>query len=122
MNPNLGRLDRALFTRAHSDTLFVQRIFPHLAPEAIRPETFAYPPCWAILDPGMTMEKHHHPMPEFYVFVQGSGRMLLGEETFPVTSGMAVNIPPDLPHEVANPPGAEGPLIWVSIGLKPGPA
>ena len=121
MNTNLGTLDRSRFTSAHADTMFVQRLFPHLPADAIRPGTFAYLPCWGILDAGMTMEKHHHPMPEFYVFTTGAGRMWLGGESFDVKAGMAVNIPPDVPHQVANPASAVEPLVWVSIGLLAAP-
>lgn len=118
MNKNRGQMDRTEFRLAHADTMFVQTIFPNLEPDEIRKETFAYPPCWGILDAGMTMEKHKHPMPEFYVFVQGKGRMLLGEESFDVAAGASVNIPPDELHEVINPETAVEPLVWVSIGLK----
>ncbi len=98
--------------------MYVQRIFPELDPDEISKDTFAYGPCWGILDPGMTMEKHNHPIPEFYVFTQGSGSMTLGEESFSVKDGMSVNIPPNVFHEVTNPEEAVEPLIWVSIGFK----
>ena len=118
MNRNIGRLNRTQFFKAHADTMFVQTIFPELQPEEIRPDTFAYPPCWGALDPGMTMEKHKHPIPEFYVFVSGKGRMTLGADTFDVAAGTSVNIPPDVEHEVTNEPSAVEPLVWVSIGLN----
>lgn len=98
--------------------MFVQTIFPNLKPEDIRANTFAYAPCWGILDAGMTMERHRHPIPEFYVFVQGRGEMVLGSERINVASGMGVNIPTNMDHEVSNPESAHEPLIWVSIGLK----
>lgn len=118
MNRNIGRLDRTQFATAHAESMFVQTIFAELKPEDIRAETFAYPPCWGILDAGMTMEKHHHPIPEFYVFVQGAGEMALGTEHFDVAGGMGVNIPRNVDHEVTNPESAVEPLIWISIGLK----
>lgn len=117
MNRNLGKLDRTAFRGAHNDTMYVQTIFGGLEPDEIRPDTFAYPPCWGVLDAGMTMEKHAHAIPEFYVFVQGSGTMVLGDRTFDVQAGTSVNIPPDADHEVSNPDTAVQPLIWVSIGL-----
>ncbi|MCC5828528.1 MAG: cupin domain-containing protein [Phycisphaeraceae bacterium] len=118
MNRNIGKLDRQHFGKAHNNSMFVQQLFPGLEPDRIRPDTFAYGPCWGILDPGMTMEKHHHPIPEFYVFTQGRGRMTLGKDTFDVHSGMSINIPPDVEHEVTNDAGSIEPLVWVSIGLK----
>jgi mannose-6-phosphate isomerase-like protein (cupin superfamily) len=121
MNKNIGRLNRKSFTPAHSNTTYVQAIFPELDPADIRTDTFAYPPCWGILDAGMTMEKHRHPIPEFYVFVQGNGEMTLGSDVFAVTAGMSVNIPRGCDHEVTNAETAVEPLIWVSIGLKEEP-
>ena len=115
-------LDRTRFTTAHEGTMYVQDMFPDLPGSAIRKDTFPYGPCWGILDPGMTMEKHRHPIPEFYVFTQGRGTMLLGAETFPVEAGMAVNIPRDMDHEVTNAPSAVEPLVWASIGLTVEPA
>jgi len=98
-----------------------QTVFPRLSAHDIREDTFAYPPCWGILDAGMTMEKHRHPIPEFYVFVQGKGEMVLGADTFEVAGGMSVNIPRSMDHEVTNPETAVEPLIWISIGLKEEP-
>ena len=69
----------------------------------------------------MTMEKHRHAIPEFYVFVQGKGEMVLGSDTFEVAGGMSVNIPRNMDHEVTNPETAVEPLIWISIGLKEEP-
>ncbi len=117
MDRNLGKLDGTAFRGAHNDTMYVQTILPGLGPDQIKPDTFAYPPCWGVLDAGMTMEKHAHAIPEFYVFVQGSGTMVLGERTLEVEAGCSVNIPPNVDHEVTNPDKATQPLVWVSIGL-----
>ena len=120
MNRNVGQWNRKKFSKAHADTMFVQPLFGELGHDEIRKNTFAYGPCWGILDPGMTMEKHRHAIPEFYVFTEGDGVMTLGKKTFPVRKGMAVNIPPNDDHEVSNAAESIGPLIWVSIGLKEG--
>lgn len=84
-----GRLDRSRFRGAHNDSVYVQTMFAQA--DAI---------------------------PEFYVFVNGCGSMRLGEQRFPVESGMAVNIPPNVVHEVENSSTAVEPLMWVSIGLN----
>ncbi len=118
MNKNIGELDRTKFTLGHKGTMYIQRIYPGISSEDIQKNVFAYPPCWGILDAGMTMENHKHDMPEFYIFVQGSGRMLLGDEYLDVKAGMSVNIPRNWNHEVINPESAVEPIIWVSIGLK----
>lgn len=118
MNNNIDRLDRTRFVKAHSDTMYVQPFFSEIDHEQIKKNAFAYNPCWGILDAGMTMEKHNHPIAEFYVFTKGEGSMTLGGDTFGVKHGMSVNIPPNVDHEVTNPENAVEPLIWVSIGLK----
>lgn len=118
-NPNIGQLDRQQFITAHNNSMFVQFLFSDLPSDGIKPDTFAYPPCWGALDAGMTMEKHSHPTIEFYVFTQGAGVMVLGDESFPVQAGVSVNIPPGIDHEVTNPESAAQPLVWVSIGLIP---
>lgn len=115
---HIGRLDRRRFFKAHNDTMHVQSLFafPHAQ---IRPDTFAFDPCWGILDPGMTMETHEHATPEFYVFTQGRGEMTLDDDTFAVEPGMAVNIPPNVRHSVSNAEHAVEPLIWVTVGFPP---
>ena len=111
-------MDRRKFQAVHNGSVYVQNCFPKLKMEEIRPDTFAYMPCWAVIDPGMTVEPHKHPITEFYVFTAGAGKMRVGPEWFPVKAGMAVNIPKNLIHSVVNDPAAVEPLIWVSIGLK----
>ncbi len=118
LNRNIGRIDRAQFRTAHNDSVYTQTLFAQLQVPDIFAHALAYPPCWAVIDPGMTVEAHQHPIPEFYVFVNGAGTMRLGDQRFPVESGMAVNIPPNIEHEVINDASAVEPLIWVSIGLK----
>ena len=115
---NIGKLNRRCFSAAHSNTVYVQPLFGELPSQALGGGVFAYPPCWAILDPGMTVETHRHPIPEFYVFVQGSGSMVLGSETIPVAKGTAVNILPKVDHGVSNDRESLESLVWVSIGLE----
>ncbi|MBI4530510.1 MAG: cupin domain-containing protein [Candidatus Latescibacteria bacterium] len=113
-----GRMDRTRFSLVHNKSVYCQSLFEIIKHEEIRPDTFAYMPCWAVLDPGMMVEAHQHPTPEIYVFTNGEGVMRLGEERFDVENGMAVNIPPNMVHSVTNSTSAIHPLIWVSIGLK----
>ena len=113
----IGKMDRAQFLGGHNDTVLCQSLWGQHTAADLR-EALAYDPCWAMLNPGMTLEAHHHPIPEFYVFVSGEGLMRLNDQKFEVRNGMAVNIPPDVVHEVWNSPSAIQPLIWVSIGLK----
>ena len=118
LKKHMGKMDRGKFRPVHNNTVYVQDCFNGLDPEEIRPDTFQYLPCWAIIDPCMTVEPHKHPIAEFYVFTAGAGRMRVGSKWFPVKAGMAVNIPKNLIHSVVNDPKAVEPLIWVSIGLK----
>ncbi len=117
----IGRIDRRRFNAAHGGTVFVQHCLPDLGTEGLAPNKFTYPPLWATLEPGMALERHHHPFPEFYVFTNGRGTMLLGDESFDVAKDMAVFIPSDEWHSVVNPETATEPMTWLSIGLKPKP-
>lgn len=114
----VGQIDRRKFAMAHNDTVYVQPCFPRLKEKDLRLDTFAYMPCWAIIDPGMKVEPHKHPIPEFYVFTCGKGTMQLGRQTFPVKAGMAVNIPQNMMHSVTNDKNSLEPMVWVSIGLR----
>jgi mannose-6-phosphate isomerase-like protein (cupin superfamily) len=119
LSQNLGKIDRARFRGAHNNSVYCQPLFESGGPdERTLTAAFAYPPCWAILDPGMSVEPHHHAIAELYVFVRGAGTMRLDAEQFEVAAGMAVNIPPNADHTVANPPAAAEELVWASFGLK----
>jgi mannose-6-phosphate isomerase-like protein (cupin superfamily) len=115
---HIGQIDRTRFEEAHNGSVYCQPLFELLDLDEIRPDTFAYRPCWGILDPGMTLEAHQHPIPEFFVFISGEGLMRLDEEQFEVRGGMAINIPRGALHEVKAMESAVQPLVWVSIGMK----
>lgn len=117
-DPNLGHLDRSQFHGAHNDSVFTQSLFSQSSVQSLFAHALAYSPCWAILDPGMRVEAHRHVIAEFYVFVNGSGTMRLGDQLLRVESGISVNIPSNVEHEVTNDSSAVEPLIWISIGLK----
>jgi mannose-6-phosphate isomerase-like protein (cupin superfamily) len=121
MERYIGRLDRRKFMEAHGGTVYVQFCLEQLGTEGLAPNKFTYPPLWATIEPGMTLERHHHPFPEFYVFTNGAGTMKLGEEEFTVQKDTAVFIPSDEWHTVSNSDTASEPLTWLSIGLKPQP-
>jgi mannose-6-phosphate isomerase-like protein (cupin superfamily) len=111
-------LDRSRLKLYHNGTIYSQPLFGMLPPDEIARGVFAYPPGWGVLDPGMTMEAHDHPIAEFYAFVGGKGRMRLGDEWFAVEPNMSVNIPPGVTHEVENPASEPNPLVFISVGLK----
>jgi mannose-6-phosphate isomerase-like protein (cupin superfamily) len=121
MNPSLhiSKPDRSRFRGAHNDSVYCQPLFDHGGPdERTLASAFAYSPCWAILDPGMSVEPHQHAIAELYVFVRGAGTMRLDAEEFEVAAGMAVSIPPNAVHTVANSPTAAEELVWASFGFK----
>jgi mannose-6-phosphate isomerase-like protein (cupin superfamily) len=60
--------------------------------------------------PGGETAEHYHPKTEeLYYFVDGTGRMRLGEEEAEVGAGDCVVIPPGVPHKLWNPNDA--PLV-----------
>ncbi|HPU84734.1 MAG TPA: cupin domain-containing protein [Candidatus Latescibacteria bacterium] len=114
----VDHLDRSRMVLCHSGTIYSQALFGELRPDEVCPGVFAYAPGWGVLDPGMTMEAHEHPIAEFYVFASGKGRMRLGDTWFDVEPNMSVNIPPGVEHELANDATSPLPLVFVSVGLR----
>ena len=116
-SPYIGRLDRGRLQLVHNDTVYVQPFFEQMGAETFA-GPFTYPPLWASLDPGMTLEPHHHPQAEIYVFTSGEGTMQLGDEMFAVCKDVAVYIAPNELHAASNKASAAEPLTWVSLGLR----
>jgi mannose-6-phosphate isomerase-like protein (cupin superfamily) len=114
--PSISQRIPANYRLAHGDTVFVQSLVADAHPTVPWPRSFAYPPCWAILEPGMALEAHQHPTMEAYVFVAGAGTMRLDGREFPVAEGVAVIIPPNAVHQVCTEPGIASPLVWISLG------
>lgn len=57
----------------------------------------------AIVAPGETTARHRHPQSEeLYHITAGQGRMTLGTETFEVSPGDTICIPPGTPHCIKN--------------------
>lgn len=57
----------------------------------------------AIVSPGMTTKLHrHHVSEELYHITAGQGLMTLSEDTFEVSVGDTVCIPPSVPHCIKN--------------------
>jgi mannose-6-phosphate isomerase-like protein (cupin superfamily) len=57
----------------------------------------------ATVPPGGATEAHfHRRTEELYLFTSGSGRMRLGDESFEVTAGDCVTIPPGAEHQLWN--------------------
>lgn len=57
----------------------------------------------AIVAPGASTRPHRHrTSEEIYHFTTGSGRMQLGDDEFPVTTGDTVCIPPGMSHRLHN--------------------
>jgi mannose-6-phosphate isomerase-like protein (cupin superfamily) len=63
----------------------------------------------AIVAPGAETRLHRHgQIEEIYHITRGEGLMRLGGETFPVSVGDTVCIPPGIPHNIRN--TGSGPL------------
>lgn len=55
------------------------------------------------LEPGQTMEKHAHDLPyRFYVVLEGSGQVWVGDAKQSVGNGMVIWIPPGHTHRILN--------------------
>ncbi len=51
------------------------------------------------IEAGGTLPEHFHPWEHEIFILRGSGRVRIGENTYDVSEGNAVFIPPNLPHE-----------------------
>ena len=100
---------------AHNDTIYVEEIFTK---EQMQSDNITYGACWAILNPGMTMEEHKHPTMELYVFLKGYGQMTIDKNAFDVEGGDTILILSNEMHRVTNPTNARGELCWFSLGYK----
>lgn len=75
---------------------------------------------WVECAPGSQQELHAHRISEqAYVIVEGSGRMIVGDEEQEVNTGTLVFIPPGQPHAIRN-TGNER-LMYVSATSPPFP-
>lgn len=71
----------------------------HPSRHAVRNQSLAE----AAVPPGISTLLHRHARTEeIYHFTQGSGRMTLGAESFAVTVGDSIAIPPGTPHCIEN--------------------
>jgi mannose-6-phosphate isomerase-like protein (cupin superfamily) len=65
----------------------------------------------ATVAPRTSTDAHYHPVAEeIYLFVSGTGRMLLGDEQSAVRAGDCVVIPPGTEHQLVNDDARE-PLV-----------
>lgn len=46
----------------------------------------------------LPLSSHSHPHPEFFLFLEGAGEMVIGNQTFPMTTGDLLIIPPNVKH------------------------
>lgn len=82
----------------HSNTTFLKRLIEQGEEEG-RVATFNY----AWLESGMSIEPHvHEDGKEYYLFLEGAGKMSVGEETTPVIKGDFVEVPAKTQHSVEN--------------------
>lgn len=83
----------------HGGTAFVKRLVSVGEKNGML-QTFNY----AWIKEGCQLESHAHPDGiEYYYFLSGSGKMLMGEKWFVVNSGDFVIVPPKTTHSLKNP-------------------
>jgi len=72
-----------------------------------------------IVYPGGRTTGHVHPeLEEIYFYIQGRGRMQIDENTFPVTEGDAVYIPPGSYHVTYNTGNIPMRFAWATFKLR----
>lgn len=75
---------------------------------------------WTVIAPGGQQRGHSHAGSEqAYIFLHGTGRMQVGEETAFVGPGQLVYVPPGVPHSVTN-TGDEN-LVFITAASPPFP-
>jgi quercetin dioxygenase-like cupin family protein len=57
------------------------------------------------IGPGGHSRKEQHPYDHGILVLQGSGEVLLGEDTFSISRGDIIHITPDATHQISNPTG-----------------
>jgi mannose-6-phosphate isomerase-like protein (cupin superfamily) len=58
---------------------------------------------WAEVPPGARSRPHRHPVgEELYLVVSGTGIIHLGDQTWAISAGCVVHIPPEVPHMIEN--------------------
>ena len=65
------------------------------------------------IEEGGHSNKENHPYDHGILVLQGSGKVLLGEETHPVSRGDIIHIPPDALHQISN--SGQGPLGFLCV-------
>ncbi|MEV6447568.1 cupin domain-containing protein [Amycolatopsis sp. NPDC051716] len=70
---------------------------------------------WVRVAPGDTMTEHVNPggETEIFYFLEGRGRMTVGDDTTTVTPGSTVLIPPDVKHVLVN--HGDTPLLCLAL-------
>lgn len=77
---------------------------------------------YAWLEPGMQLAAHTHPDgEEFYLFLEGTGQILVGDTWMPVDTGSFVTIPAGDAHSVKNSGKTILTFITVRTVIEPGP-
>ncbi|MHB0857836.1 MAG: cupin domain-containing protein [Anaerolineae bacterium] len=109
---NTSRFDTALAKPAHEGTILAMGVLP---PGVKAPFGHA----WGYLEAHQAMEGHQHPTEEVYMFQQGKGVVVVGDEEKAVQPGEVVEIPPDAYHTVRN--DSDAPLLWFALWWDPIP-
>ncbi len=71
-----------------------------LGPGGVEAENFVVG--YVVIKPGGSVPLHAHANEEAYTIMEGTGRMVVGDESRTVEAVCTVHIPPNLPHSLEN--------------------
>lgn len=96
----IRRGDDARFTDEYNCKL--RRLFPW--PERVethRPIT-EFGAIWVRLDPGVSVDEHHHDEEETFIVISGSAELTINGAVTSITRGDTVYVPRNEPHSIRN--------------------
>ena len=98
--------DRHTAQLAHVDTILASAVVP-ASIQAPFKHAYGY------LHDGGEMELHKHPAQEFYIVLQGTGHVTVGDEQAAVIPGDVIAIPPNELHTMTGHAGE--PFLWAAF-------
>ncbi|MHB1296850.1 MAG: cupin domain-containing protein [Anaerolineae bacterium] len=107
---NISHFDPAQAAPAHAGTILAMDVLP-------RGMKAPFGHAWGYLEAHHAMEGHRHPSAEVYVFIDGEGVVIVGEEQQAVSAGEVIEIPVDAYHTVRN--DSDAPLLWFALWWAP---
>lgn len=104
------KFDPARASAAHENTILASAILP----EGMK-GPFGH--AWGCLTKPGEMDAHRHPTEELYIFIRGTGSVVVDGEEIPAEPGDVIRIPPNAMHTVINRENEE--LLWAAFWWSP---